>query len=118
MQPEEFVSAIKQVVETNSMNDVLINISQSSGTKVDHRIKYLIDWYKDLDVEGQQCVKEVIKESVSTTLFGFFCVLDGVRAIENSPDKGSLELYYVKGNNRTLLNDLNEDFLHDIYKSG
>jgi len=117
MQPEQFVSALKQVVEDNSIDDVLINISKLSGTKIDHRLKYLISWHNDLDIEGQQCVKEIIKEAVSTTLFGLFCVFDGVRAIEDGPNRGSLELYYVKDGNKLLLNDINEEFLHDIYKS-
>jgi len=117
MQSEEFVSAIKKVVETSSIDDVIANIEKLSGTKADHRLKYLVNWYNDLDTEGQQCVKEIIRDSVSTTLFGFFCVLDGVRAIEDGPNKGAIELYYVKDDKRILLNDLNEEFLHDIYKS-
>jgi len=117
MNPEAFISIVKQVVELNSMDNVIKNITQLSGAKVDHRYKYLVEWYKDLDDEGRECVKQIIREAVSTTLFGFFCVLDGVRAIENGPDKGRLELYYVKENEKILLNDFNEEFLHDIYKS-
>ena len=38
-------------------------------------------------------------------VFGFLCVLDGVRAIEDTEVKGQLKLYYEKENKSVLLND-------------
>ena len=115
MNSEEFVFIIKQVVEKNTIGDVLTNLVQTSGRSVDYKSKYLSEWYKDLDTEGKECVSQIIRESVSATLFGFFCVLDGVRAIENDTDKGTLELYFSKNGDKVLLNDFNNEFLHDIY---
>jgi hypothetical protein len=62
----------------------------------------------------KSALKDIINEATEMTLFGLFCVLDGVRAIENGEDKGILELWYRKGDDTMLLNDMDEDFLHDL----
>jgi hypothetical protein len=59
----------------------------------------------------------IIELSVDSSIFGFLCILDGVRALEYGAEKGCFELYYKKGDQRALLNDENKEFLHDIYKS-
>ncbi len=65
-------------------------------------------------------VERAMRDAARGAVFGFFCVLDGVRAIEGpgSPGaKGSLELYYVSGSARELLNDSDKEYLHDIYNA-
>jgi hypothetical protein len=44
--------------------------------------------------------------------------LDGVRVIENSEDRGELELWYVKNGVRTQINDPDQNLLHDEYQAG
>ncbi len=56
----------------------------------------------------------VTKEVIDTTIFGFFCILDGVTAIEDGTDKGKLNLYYEKDGKKLLLNNPDEDYLHDL----
>ncbi|MDQ3816057.1 MAG: hypothetical protein M3362_00005 [Acidobacteriota bacterium] len=56
-----------------------------------------------------------MRDAVHASVFGFFCVLDGVRTIEGLGEKGSLELYYVSGATRVLLNNVGKEDLHDIY---
>ena len=60
---------------------------------------------------------EALDDVAEDVVFGVLCVLDGVRAIENGPDKGELELYYVKGESRVLLNDMKQCELHDIFQA-
>jgi hypothetical protein len=48
-------------------------------------------------------------------VFGFFCVLDGVSAIEDSPEKGDLELYFVKSSQKIRLNDPRQEELHNLF---
>ncbi len=50
---------------------------------------------------------EALDDVAEGVIFGVLCVLDGVRAIESGPDKGELELYYVKDGTRVLLNTRN-----------
>ncbi|HBW37141.1 MAG TPA: hypothetical protein DEF89_18345, partial [Desulfosporosinus sp.] len=47
---------------------------------------------------------------------GFFARLDGVRVIEDTSFKGMLELYYTNDSSKLLLNNEQDDYLHDIYK--
>ena len=57
----------------------------------------------------------MVRYSVHSALFGFFCVLDGVRAIEAPGQKGTLQLTYDRGHIHTVLNS-EDNFLHDIYQ--
>ena len=62
-------------------------------------------------------VRRVVRESVDAGLFGLFCVLDGVRSIEEQDPKGEFKLYYVNGKKEVLLNDFDKEFLHDLYNA-
>ena len=50
-------------------------------------------------------------------LFSLFCVLDGVRTIEEKDPKGEFKLYYVNGEAKVLINDFDKEFLHDLYNA-
>jgi len=56
---------------------------------------------------------KVVRESVTSSVFGMLCILDGVRAIENE-DKGELKLYYERSGKSTLINDNSKVMLHDL----
>jgi hypothetical protein len=49
-----------------------------------------------------------------TTMFSFLCVLDGVRAIEDTEEKGQLKLIFSKDGVEELLNNPDEEYLHDL----
>lgn len=50
-------------------------------------------------------------------VFEFFCVLDGVSVIENTGDKGVVEIYFVKAEDRIRLNDPREEELHNLFNA-
>jgi hypothetical protein len=60
-------------------------------------------------------LRGLIKEGIDDALFGLFCIIDGVRAVEDAPDKGRYELHYVKNGQSTSLNPGNSPLLHDLY---
>ena len=65
----------------------------------------------------QTCkLAQVAREAAEAALFGVFCVLDGVRVIEDTWDKGDLELHFIKNGNRTLINDPKQEPLHDQFQ--
>lgn len=68
-----------------------------------------------MDESGQQMLFEAVREAAELAVFSFLCVLDGVSAIENGPEKGELRLLYTSGTESTLLNDSNEELMHDFY---
>lgn len=65
--------------------------------------------------QNQEMVKKALTEAVDSALFGLFAAIDGVRTIEDLPTKGKFELYYVSGQERKLLNNPNDEDLHDKF---
>jgi hypothetical protein len=60
-------------------------------------------------------LKEVLRQAADMTAFEFFCVLDGVSVIENTPDKGNIELFFEKGGERIRLNDPQGEELQNLF---
>lgn len=58
-------------------------------------------------------VKSIISDAVNESVFGFLCVLDGVRSIFDTGDSNNLKLTHGD----TLLNDIENECLHDLYKT-
>ncbi len=54
-------------------------------------------------------------DAVNRAVFGFLCVLDGVRSIEEGQDNGRLELVYHKGKS-VVLNPSEGEMLHDLWE--
>jgi len=113
MNAEIFIDTIKQVVVEDSIESVQANLENPPGRKPDQELVELSRWFKSLDIKDQSMILKLIRESTQTAVFGFLCVLDGVRAIEDS-EKGQLKLFYEKENKSLLLNDPNENYLHDL----
>jgi hypothetical protein len=117
MDGNEFARVIKNVVAENSIRSVEEVVTDPPGRSPNKELLELSAWFKSLSENERGKAKLLISNSVDEAVFGFLSVLDGVRAIEGSGDKGRLLLYYVKGDERTLLNDETNEFLHDIYNS-
>lgn len=62
-------------------------------------------------------VAEVGKEFVDAAVFGFLCVIDGVRAAGEDGTVVKYELYGKKGDETVRLNPDRGEFLHDLYNS-
>lgn len=58
-----------------------------------------------------------MQEASELAVFSFLCVLDGVSAIEDGANKGSLQLIYKKNGREAWLNDEASAHLHDIYNA-
>lgn len=113
MDKKEFVAAIRSEVMEDAIESVKSNLNMPPGRKPSEKLIRLSNWFNSLDESSKSIVLEIVRESVETSVFGFFCVLDGVRAIESN-DKGVLKLYHEKENNTVLLNDEDQEYLHDI----
>jgi hypothetical protein len=71
-------------------------------------------WYNSLQDDQKRILSSIILDVADRAVFGFLCVLDGVRAIDDNADKGRLELRYIK-NGSTLLNPPEGEMLHDFW---
>ena len=116
MNNEEFVSVIKQVVRESAIEGTLKQTEKPSGRKVSDERRLKSEWYNHLSEEDKKMVRAIITDAVDDSVFGFFAVLDGVRAIENDQNKGELFLIHKK-NKEIRLNDPNKIYLHDLYNT-
>ena len=114
MTKECFVTSIKEIVVEAAINSVKENLFMPPGRSPALDLVKMSDWYNKLNDADKDFMHQVIKESIDTAVFGFLCVLDGVRAFENE-NKGELKLYYESGNERLLLNDIDTEYLHNFY---
>jgi hypothetical protein len=113
MNAEEFIHAIKLAVRDAAINNTIDVLARPPGRKPSQELLRTSEWYNSLDARGRAILAEIVAIAVDDAIFGFLCVLDGVRAIEDTTDKGRLELSYIK-DGVEVLNDSNL-MLHDIY---
>jgi hypothetical protein len=117
MSPDEFISSIKTEVHDSGVRGVIATLQRPSGRRPQQRIVELSQWFSALSDSDKARVEQVVQLAVHAGVFGTLAVLDGVSAIESGPDKGRLELSYQRGDERQLLTDQRQEFLHDIYQS-
>ena len=111
---EYFVNVLKQVVRDQGVNNLIENLESPPGRQPVEELLSMSQFYKNLDSGQKAIFEKIIRMVTDDILFGVLCVLDGVRAIESGEDKGVLELLYRKHGLTVLLNDPEEEFLHDL----
>ncbi|MCK6541587.1 hypothetical protein L6Q79_02765 [bacterium] len=116
MTKEDFVKNIKTVVRDSSINGTFDVLQNPPGIKPAQNLIEISRWYNKLGDSDKQMLRRIVEFAIDGSIFDFFCVLDGVAAIEDTEEKGTLELYFVTDYQRELLNDDNTEFLHDLYR--
>jgi hypothetical protein len=114
MDAEQFIDAIRQVVYQSAIDGTLQTLTNPSGRDYRQKVADRTAWARSLDEESQRHLRSAITIAAHSAVFGFLCVLDGVRQIENEPGRGTLELTHKSSRGEVLLNDPTGDFLHDI----
>jgi hypothetical protein len=115
--PEEFVNVVKLQTSDTAVQGTLKAMKQPPGRSPSAQLLTLSRWYNQLPEAHQHMLEAALQQAAESAIFGFFCILDGVRSIENATDKGALELYFVKGSQRTLLNDQRAEELHNLFNA-
>ena len=113
MTPEQFVDALRSVVCASATDDVIGNLTRPPGRSPAKALREMSAWYLRLGEPDRAMLKRIVEDAVHSTMFGVLCVLDGVRAIEDSGGQRTLELDHVGPDGRTRLNDPGVD-LHDL----
>jgi hypothetical protein len=109
----EFIAIIEDVVSASAIEDTIENLNSPSGRKPDENLVKQSAWFNSLSDSDKDMVKSIISDAVNESVFGFLCVLDGVRSISDSGGSNSLKLTHGD----TLLNDIEKKCLHDLYKN-
>jgi hypothetical protein len=112
---EDFVKAVKIQTSDAAVAGTVQCLAEPPGRKPTEKLLKLSKWYEQLEGRDQGMLREALREAAEMAIFEFFCVLDGVSAIEDTPNKGELELHFVKGAERTRLNDPRQEELHNIF---
>jgi len=111
---EQFVEVIRAVVRDGAVSEALSVLKSPPGRRPSEELQERSIWYNSLDSDQKKMVSSVVLDAVNRAVFGFLCVIDGVRATENEDEKGTLELRYVK-NDSVLLNPPDGKVLHEIW---
>jgi hypothetical protein len=109
MDTRKFVDLLRIVVRDAAVSGEL-NVLRRPSDDLQERSK----WYHSLSDDQKTILSSIILDVADRAIFGFLCVLDGVRAIEDDGDKGHLELRYVGGHS-TLLNPPEGEMLHELW---
>jgi hypothetical protein len=114
MEGQEFVNAIKLAVRDAAISGALSLLERPPGRQPSASLLENADWYASLSESERQKLLNIIQGAVDQAVFGFLCVIDGVRAIEDGAEKGRLELRHIN-EKETLLNPPEGAMLHDLY---
>lgn len=116
MDSEKFIDVLNIVVKDAAVEDVVSLLKSSPGKKPSKELVDLSNFYNSQSDGIKEFINKIIKRTADDTLFGVLCVIDGVRAIEDSKCKGELVLTYYKGNKPSVVLNENKN-LHDIYNA-
>ena len=112
----EFIEMLRIVVAKSSINAVKTNITTPPGKAPQEKYIIMSSFHNSLNETDKKNIDLIIKESVDTAIFQFLSIIDGVVSIDNN--KGSeLKLYYEANFLKTLINDIKEEYLHDIFNA-
>lgn len=115
MDARDFVARIKATVRNPAVADTIRILQLPPGRRPRLDLLQHANWYRSLPQEQQEMLAAVVASAVDRALFGLFCVLDGVRVVEDGETKGDFQLNYVRGTTATQLNSIDEPPLHDLY---
>lgn len=114
MNSELFVERINSELCKGTVSSLLELLDNPPGREPSPDLLKLSQWFKTLDSTDRKMTINLLELTARSSIFGFLCVLDGVRQIEDSTEKGNLELWYKSNDMTKQLNSPDGDMLHDL----
>ena len=116
MTRENFVQGISVAVQAAGVRATLQDLRDAGSLASPWRTD-LSAWFNQLPEKEAEMVNRAVRLAVDVSVFGFLCVLDGVRVIEQGEDKGEIKLTYTKHGEEVRLNGWDGGLdLHDIFQ--
>lgn len=115
MNSEQFVDVIRKVVSESTAEGVISVLNSPPGRRPRAELMAMSAFWHTASGEQKEMINQIVNLAVDNAVFGFLCVLDGVRAIEDSEDKGTLSLVWRKDDETVVLNQ--DENLHDYYNA-
>ena len=116
MKATDFVAVLTECCRDGAVKGLTEQLKKPAGRKPSQQLRKLSSWFNSLSPNDQQNLIAVTRMAADATLFGVFCVFDGVRVVESTPMKSSFRITATKGVVRTVVSPSTE-FLHDIYRA-
>ena len=114
MNPQDFVDALRQVVMSAAVTDVVSMVERPPGRRPAAELLQLSGWYNSLTEDKREMVRRLSELVARHAVFGVLSVLDGARQIEPEGAKGHLELRYVKDGAEEVLSGPAGVALHEL----
>lgn len=119
MDRNEFIEAVYKYIALNAYTDAVESLKKPVGRQPSKEDILRSERYLSLSDEAKEVCDWVAKDSVDSALFGFFCVLDGVRNINATIANSRLRLTLETESETFILADNTEYLgtpdLHDLY---
>jgi hypothetical protein len=109
MSGDEFVRTVEKCVRDAAVKSTLANLRAPPGRAPNPELVKASQWFLSLAENDRSTAEWVIRWAADHATFNFLAVLDGACAVEAGPEKGTFELYYVRGSFRRRLNDISTD---------
>ena len=103
------------MVSDSAKESIIENLIDPPGRNPSPELIAQSEFYNSLSEDKKEIINKIISEAVHEAVFGFLCVLDGVRSISKAGETNNLELSHVNDSQKTLLNSEQGEYLHDIY---
>jgi hypothetical protein len=83
---EEFVAAVQNAAFDSAVKGTTTRLKDGpAGRRPQPRATALGHWFNQLRGADQQMVVECVRDAAHAAVFGFLCILDGVRVIDDPP---------------------------------
>src|SRR5262245_42083011 len=82
----DFVATIKEAVRDAAITDTIDVLRNPPGRKPSQQMMERAEWYRSLDDEQRRILAGLIGDAVHNAIFGFLCVLDGIRGFYDSAE--------------------------------
>lgn len=113
MTPQEFVDAIRESVFVSAVKSTMSTLAKPTPTPAKDLVQ-ASEWFLGLPKEQREHVQYAVTLAAHHAVFGFLAVLDGVRVVESTRDKGEFRLVFVKGDTEYPITPNTGDYLHDL----
>jgi hypothetical protein len=115
MTKEEFIAILKSNIVNDAFKNAEVTWLNPPGRNPD---KYLLDisaWYCNLSDFDKEKIKIIAFDVLKMSVFSLLTILDDVTKVTD--EEGKFELYFTSQNGKILLNNPDEEYLHDIFNS-
>ena len=113
MDKRSFINNVKSFVRDTAVEDTYENAIDPPGKTPTEIEKAIAKWVNKLSTREKEYVQFLIKAAADEALFGIFCVIDGVRSVTD--EDGDFILQFKTNKASNILNDIKDEYLHDIF---